>query len=66
MLILPLAAILVGCEPSTPSTPAEKNKTAQDILDNRIRFVKIDNCEYIVTGFNPFTIIHKGNCTNHK
>ena len=63
LFVVPLVAILVGCE---PSKPVDKNKTAQDFVDSRIRLVKIENCEYIVTSFQPLVITHKGNCTNHK
>ncbi len=65
MLIVSLVAILVGCDSAGPDNQTNQAQAqAQIFVDSRIRFVKIDNCEYIVTGFSPLTIVHKGNCTN--
>ncbi len=66
-ILLTLTILLVGCNSSEPvDKPLDKTKVTQTFVDNKIRFVKIDNCEYIVTSFQPLVITHKGNCTNHK
>ena len=64
-LLLILTVLLVGCDRSE-SVVVDTTKVTQTFVDNKIRFVKIDNCEYIVTSFQPLLITHKGNCTNHK
>ena len=64
-LLLILTVLLVGCD-STESVVVDTAKVTQTFVDNKIRFVKVDNCEYIVTSFQPLLITHKGNCTNHK
>jgi hypothetical protein len=64
-LLLILTVLLVGCD-STESVVVDTAKITQTFVDNKIRFVKVDNCEYIVTSFQPLLITHKGNCTNHK
>jgi hypothetical protein len=61
-LLLILTVLLVGCNPEY----VDNAKVTQTFVDNKIRFVKVDNCEYIVTSFQPLLITHKGNCTNHK
>jgi hypothetical protein len=66
-LLLSLTILLVGCNSSDQvDKPLDKTQVTQTFVDNKIRFVKIDNCEYIVTSFQPLVITHKGNCTNHK
>ena len=62
-ILLTLTVLLVGCN---PSEPVDNTKVTQTFVDNRIRFVKVDNCEYIVTSFTPLVITHKGNCKNHN
>jgi len=62
-LLLILAVLLVGCD---APEPVDITKTTQTFVDNKIRIVKVDNCEYIVTSFQPLLITHKGNCANHK
>ena len=64
-LLLILTVLLVGCDRSD-SVVVDTTKVTQTFVDNKIRFVKVDNCEYIVTSFQPLLITHKGNCTNHK
>ncbi len=66
-ILLTLTILLVGCNSSDQvDKPLDKTQVTQKFVDNKIRFVKIDNCEYIVTSFVPLVITHKGNCTNHK
>ena len=62
-LLLMITVLLVGCN---PSESVDNAKITQTFVDSRIRFIKIENCEYIVTSFQPLTLTHKGNCTNHK
>ena len=62
-ILLTLTVLLVGCN---SSEPVDNTKVTQTFVDKKIRFVKVDNCEYIVTSFQPLLITHKGNCTNHK
>ena len=64
-ILLTLTVLLVGCNSSEP-VAVDTTKVTQTFVDKKIRFVKVDNCEYIVTGFQPLLITHKGNCTNHK
>jgi hypothetical protein len=64
-LLLILTVLLVGCDRSE-SVVVDTTKVTQTFVNNKIRFVKVDNCEYIVTSFQPLLITHKGNCTNHK
>jgi len=64
-LLLILTVWLVGGDRSE-SVVVDTTKVTQTFVDNKIRFVKVDNCEYIVTSFQPLLITHKGNCTNHK
>jgi hypothetical protein len=65
-ILLTLTILLVGCNSSEPVDKTDKTKVTQTFVDNKIRFVKVDGCEYIVTSFQPLVITHKGNCTNHK
>ena len=65
-ILLTLTILLVGCNSSEPVDKTDKTQVTQTFVDNKIRFVKVDNCEYIVTSFQPLLITHKGNCTNHK
>jgi len=62
-ILLILTVLLVGCN---PTEPVDTTKVTQTFVDSKIRFVKVENCEYIVTSFQPLLITHKGNCTNHK
>jgi len=62
-LLLTLTVLLVGCD---SAEQVDNTKVTQTFVDNKIRFVKVDNCEYIVTSFTPLVITHKGNCKNHK
>jgi len=62
-LLLTLTVLLVGC--NAPE-PVDQTQVTQTFVDSKIRFVKIENCEYIVTSFQPLVIAHKGNCKNHK
>ena len=62
-ILLTLTVLLVGCD---SADQVDTTKVTQTFVDNKIRFVKVDNCEYIVTSFTPLVITHKGNCTNHK
>jgi hypothetical protein len=64
-ILLTLTILLVGCNRSE-SVVVDTTKVTQTFVDNKIRFVKVENCEYIVTSFQPLLITHKGNCTNHK
>jgi hypothetical protein len=65
-LLLTLTVLLVGCDSAKPAKPVDQTQVTQTFVDSRIRFVKIDNCEYIVTSFQPLIVTHKGNCKNHK
>ena len=62
-LLLILTVLLVGCD---SAEPVDTTKITQTFVDNKIRFVKIENCEYIVTSFQPLIVTHKGNRKNHK
>jgi len=62
-ILLTLTVLLVGCN---PTEPVDTTKVTQTFVDKKIRFVTVENCEYIVTSFQPLLITHKGNCTNHK
>ena len=62
-ILLTLTVLLVGCD---SADQVDTTKVTQTFVDNKIRFVKVDNCEYIVTSFTPLVITHKGNCKNHK
>jgi hypothetical protein len=64
-ILLTITILLVGCNRSEP-VAVDTTKVTQTFVDNKIRFVKVDNCEYIVTSFTPLVITHKGNCKNHK
>ena len=62
-ILLTLTVLLVGCD---SADQVDTTKVTQTFVDNKIRFIKVDNCEYIVTSFTPLVITHKGNCKNHK
>jgi hypothetical protein len=64
-LLLTITVLLVGCNPTEP-VAVDTTKVTQTFVDSKIRFVTVENCEYIVTSFQPLLITHKGNCKNHK
>ena len=55
-----LVAFLVGCSNDEPL-----KHTQPKVVNNNIKVIKIDNCEYILyEGYRRGGLIHKFNCNN--